>query len=146
MMILPAGLIVQSIVMSKDDSIGDKNFEPDGGASDSNTSSECESDVTNHEVSLEDKEDEVTVSNEMAWQDSEHSGISDWVDIEAAIEEFPFEQRPGIIADIPNNATPLDLFNLLFSDKILDHVVDRNRNAERLLDYLKHQIFSENQR
>ena len=148
MMILPAGLIVQSIVMSKDDSIEDKNFELDGGASDSNTSSEWESDVTNDEVSLEDKEeDKVTVSNEMAWQDSEHSGISDWVNIEAAIEEFPFEQRPGIIADISNNATPLDLFSLLFSDKILDHVVDRtNRYAERLLDYMKHQIFSENQR
>ena len=27
-----------------DDSIGDKNFEPDGGANDSNTSSHCESD------------------------------------------------------------------------------------------------------
>ena len=77
----------------------------------------------------------MTVSNEMALQDSEHSDISDWVDMEDAIEEFPFEQRSGIIADIPNNATPLDLFSLLFSDKILDHVVDRtNRYAERLLE------------
>ena len=72
-----------------DDLIGDKNFEPDGGASDSNTSSECESDVAIDEVS---SEDEVTVSNEMALQDSEHSDIFDWVDIENAIEEFPFEQ------------------------------------------------------
>ena len=77
----------------------------------------------------------MTVSNKMALQDSEHSDISDSVDIEDAIEEFPFERRPGIIADIPNNATPLDLFSLLFSDKILDHVVDRtNRYAERLLE------------
>ena len=104
-----------------------KKFEPDGGASDSNTSSECESDVANDEVF---SEDEMIVSNEMALQDNEHSDISDWVDIEDAIEEFLFEQRPGIIADIPNNATPLDL---LFSDKILDHVVERtNRYAERL--------------
>ena len=73
MTILPAGLIVQSAVMT-DDSIGDKNFEPDVGASDSNTSSECESDVANDEVSSEDK---MTVSNEMALQDSEHSDISD---------------------------------------------------------------------
>ena len=114
-----------------DDSIKDKNFEPDGGASDSNTSSECKSDVANDEVSSEDK---VIVSNEMALQDSEHTDISDWVDIEDATKEFPFE-RPGIIADVPNNATPLDLFSLLFSDKILDHVVDRtNRYAERLLE------------
>ena len=115
-----------------DESIGDKNFEPDGGASDITTSSECESDVANDEVS---SEDEVTVSDKMAWQDSEHSGISDWVDIEDAIEEFLFEPRPGIIADVPNNATPLNLFSLLFLDKILDHVVDRtNRYAERLLE------------
>ena len=115
-----------------DDSIGDKNFEPDGGASDSNTSSECESDVANDEVS---SKGEMTVSNKMALQDNKHSDISDWVDIEDAIEELPFEQRPGIIADIPNNATPLDLFSLLFSDKILDHVVDKtNRYAERLLE------------
>ena len=41
----------------------------------------------------------------------------------------------GIIADIPNNPTPLDLFSLLFSDKILDLVVERtNRCAERLLE------------
>ena len=104
------------------DLIGDKNFEPDGGASNSNTISECESNVANDEVS---SEDEVTVSNEMAWQDSEHYDISDWVDIEDAIEEFPFEQRPGIIADVQSNATPLDLFSLLFSNKILNHVVDK---------------------
>ena len=88
--------------------------------------------MANDEVSSEDK---ITVSNEMAWQDSKHSDISDWVDIEDATGEFPFEQRPGIIADVPNNATSLDLFSSLFSDKILDHVVDKtNRYAERLLE------------
>ena len=77
----------------------------------------------------------VTVSNEMALQDSKYFDIFDWVDIEDAIEEFPFEQRPGIIADVPNNATPLDLFSLLFSGKILDHVVDKtNMYAERLFE------------
>ena len=87
--------------------------------------------MANDEVS---SEDEVTMSNKMAWQESKHSDITDWVDIKNAIEEFPFE-RPGIIADVPNNATPLDLFSLLFSDKILDHVADRtNRYAERLLE------------
>ena len=94
-----------------DDSIGDKIFEPDAGSSDSNTSSEYESDVANDEVF---SEDEVTVSNEMALQDSEHSDISNWVDIEDAIEELFFKQRPGTIDDIPNNATPSDLFSLLF--------------------------------
>ena len=60
---------------------------------------------------------------------------NDWIDIEDEIKEFFFEQITGLKINVGDQPKPIDFFNILFDDALLNHIVAKtNLYAETFLN------------
>ncbi|XP_045446618.1 piggyBac transposable element-derived protein 4-like [Melitaea cinxia] len=69
--------------------------------------------------------DDASDIHEISCENSQND-TDEWVDVTAEIPLFHFDYASeGLKVEIPNNAQPLDIFKLIFSNDLLDFVVSR---------------------
>ncbi|KAF5281757.1 hypothetical protein FQR65_LT14552 [Abscondita terminalis] len=106
----------------------------------SSTPSENESDYS-EDVSTDNENDEFENENtEGRLADVTITPTSQWLAVTGNYQQhFQFQERSGVIADIPDNAKAIDIFFRFVSDDILDLIVrETNRNAQQTLNKRQH--------
>ena len=58
-----------------------------------------------------------------------------WKNNPPTIQDFPFNERPGLKIDIPGNASPMFFFGLILTDKFVESLVSKtNEYANRVIN------------
>ena len=97
-----------------------------GGNNNMPPSKRLASNITNDDLSSGDQS-----------SDSEENVVDrdNWKNNSPTIQDFPFNERPGLKIDIPDNASPMFLFGLILTDEFADSLASKtNGYANRVIN------------
>ena len=89
-------------------------------------SKRLDSDITDDDLSSGDRS-----------SDSEENVVDcdNWKNNPPTIQDFPFNERPGLKIDIPDNASPMFFFGLILTDEFVESLVSKtNEYANRVIN------------
>ena len=97
-----------------------------GGNNNMPPSKRLPSDITDDDLSSGDQS-----------SDSEENVVDryNWKNNPPTIQDFPFNERPGLKIDIPDNASPMFFFGLILTDEFVESLVSKtNEYANRVIN------------